>query len=52
MFLELQRNALLMYTSCGWFFSDISGLETQQILGYAARVISLAEELELFSRTR
>ena len=52
-FLELQRNALLMYTSCGWFFSDVSGLETQQILGYAARVISLAEDLELgLSRTR
>lgn len=48
-FLELQRNALLMYTSCGWFFSDVSGLETQQILGYAARVITLAEELDLGS---
>jgi alpha-amylase/alpha-mannosidase (GH57 family) len=44
-FLELQRGALLMYTSCGWFFSDLSGIETQQILGYAARVLSLAEEL-------
>jgi alpha-amylase/alpha-mannosidase (GH57 family) len=52
-FLELQRNALLMYTSCGWFFSDISGLETQQILGYAARVMSLAEELDVgLSRNR
>jgi len=49
MFLELQRNALLMYTSCGWFFSDLSGIETQQILGYAARVLSLMEELELGS---
>jgi alpha-amylase/alpha-mannosidase (GH57 family) len=48
-FLELQRNALLMYTSCGWFFSDVSGLETQQILGYAARVISLFGELDLGS---
>jgi len=46
-FLELQRNALLMYTSCGWFFSDVSGLETQQILGYAARMISFIEELGL-----
>jgi len=45
--LELQRNALLMYTSCGWFFSDLSGIETLQILKYAARVMELATELEL-----
>lgn len=43
--LEMQRNALLMYTSCGWFFSDISGIETVQILRYAARAIELGEEL-------
>jgi alpha-amylase/alpha-mannosidase (GH57 family) len=43
--LELQRNALLMYTSCGWFFSDLSGLETQQILGYAARTLDLLAEV-------
>ena len=30
-FLELQRSALLMYTSCGWFFSDVSGVETLQV---------------------
>jgi len=40
--LESQRNALLMFTSCGWFFSDISGIETVQILRYAARAIELA----------
>lgn len=40
--MELQRHAQLMYTSCGWFFDDISGLETQQILGYASRVCQLA----------
>ncbi|HEY0159831.1 MAG TPA: DUF3536 domain-containing protein [Thermoanaerobaculia bacterium] len=40
--LELQRNAMLMYTSCGWFFNDISGIETVQVLHYAARVIQLA----------
>jgi len=40
--LESQRNAELMFTSCGWFFSDISGLETTQILLYAARAIELA----------
>lgn len=49
-FLELQRNALLMYTSCGWFFSDISGIEPIQILKYAARAISLLDELGLPSR--
>jgi alpha-amylase/alpha-mannosidase (GH57 family) len=40
--LECQRNAQLMFTSCGWFFSDISGIETVQILRYAARAIELA----------
>ena len=34
---------MLMYTSCGWFFSDISGIETTQIMKYAARVIQLAK---------
>ncbi len=43
--LEMQRNAMLMYTSCGWFFNDISGIETIQIMAYAGRVIQLAEEL-------
>ncbi|HEX7828626.1 MAG TPA: DUF3536 domain-containing protein [Thermoanaerobaculia bacterium] len=43
--LELQRNAMLMYTSCGWFFSEISGIETVQVLHYAARVIQLAKQL-------
>lgn len=43
--LEMERHALLMYTSCGWFFADLSGLETVQILQYAARAIQLAEEL-------
>jgi hypothetical protein len=43
--LEMQRNAMLMFTSCGWFFSDISGIETVQVLHYAARVIQLAERL-------
>ena len=40
--LEMQRQAMLMYTSCGWFFSEISGLETTQIMKYAARAIQLA----------
>jgi alpha-amylase/alpha-mannosidase (GH57 family) len=43
--LEMQKFSMLMYTSCGWFFSDISGIETIQILEYAARAIELAKEL-------
>jgi hypothetical protein len=43
--MEMQRNAQLMYTSCGWFFDDISGIETMQIIAYAARVLQLAQEL-------
>lgn len=42
--LEMQRHALLMYTSCGWFFDDIAGTEAIQILQYAARAIQLAKE--------
>jgi len=34
-----------MYTSCGWFFDDISGIETVQIIAYAARVLQLARWL-------
>lgn len=40
--LEIQRQAMLMYTSCGWFFSEISGIETVQIMKYAARAMQLA----------
>ena len=40
--LDLERNALRMFTSCGWFFDDIAGLESVQILRYAARAIELA----------
>jgi len=46
--LEMQRNALLMYTSCascGWFFDDISGIETVQVLQYAARAIQLHRDI-------
>ena len=43
--LEMQRNAMLMYTSCGWFFNDVSGIETVQVLQYAGRVIQLAEKI-------
>ncbi|MDR1729011.1 MAG: DUF3536 domain-containing protein [Acidobacteriota bacterium] len=43
--LEMQRHALLMFTSCGWFFDDIAGIEALQVLQYAARAIQLAEDL-------
>jgi len=45
--LEMQRHRLLMFTSCGWFFDELSGLETTQILGYAARAVELAAECGL-----
>ncbi|WP_169853070.1 DUF3536 domain-containing protein [Anaerohalosphaera lusitana] len=43
--LEMQRNAMLMYTSCGWFFDHIGGIETVQIMQYAARCIQLCHEI-------
>jgi len=43
--MELQRHAQLMYTSCGWFFDDISGIETVQVIAYASRVLQLAKEV-------
>src|SRR5256885_2971037 len=43
--LELQRHAMLMYTSCGWFFDEVSGIESVQVVQYAARAIQLAQEL-------
>ena len=45
--MEMQRHAQLMYTSCGWFFDDISGTETVQLIAYAARVLQLAREVSL-----
>lgn len=43
--LELQRHAMLMYTSCGWFFDELSGIETVQVIQYAGRAVQLADEL-------
>jgi alpha-amylase/alpha-mannosidase (GH57 family) len=43
--LEMQRHALLMYTSCGWFFDELSGLETVQVIMYAGRALQLAQEV-------
>ncbi|HWS53543.1 MAG TPA: DUF3536 domain-containing protein, partial [Pyrinomonadaceae bacterium] len=45
--LEMQRCAMTMYTSCGWFFNDISGVEAVQVLRYAGRVVELLDELKL-----
>ncbi len=43
--LEIQRQALFMYTSCAWFFNDLSGIETIQVLQYAGRALDLLESL-------
>ncbi len=42
--LEMQRHAMLMFTSCGWFFHDLAGIETVQVLRYAGRALQLARE--------
>jgi alpha-amylase/alpha-mannosidase (GH57 family) len=42
--LEMQRHAMLMYTSCGWFFDELSGIETTQVILYAARAVQLARQ--------
>ncbi len=46
--LEMERNALRMFTSCGWFHDDIGGIEATQVLRYAARAIELVGD----ARTR
>lgn len=43
--LELQRYLMLMYTSCGWFFDEVSGIETVQVIQYAGRALQLAGQL-------
>jgi alpha-amylase/alpha-mannosidase (GH57 family) len=43
--LELQRHAMLMYTSCGWFFDELSGIETVQVIQYAGRALQLGQEI-------
>jgi alpha-amylase/alpha-mannosidase (GH57 family) len=43
--MELERHTQLMYTSCGWFFDEVSGIETIQVIAYAGRVIQLAQKL-------
>jgi len=44
--LEMQRNAMLMYTSCGWFFDEVSGVENIQIMQYASKAIQYASEIQ------
>ncbi len=44
--MEMQRNMLLMYTSCAWFFDEVSGIETTQVMQYACRAIQLMEEVQ------
>ncbi|HRI80537.1 MAG TPA: DUF3536 domain-containing protein, partial [Cyclobacteriaceae bacterium] len=43
--MEMQRHAMLMYTSCGWFFDEISGIETVQVIQYACRAVQLSKQL-------
>jgi alpha-amylase/alpha-mannosidase (GH57 family) len=43
--MEMQRHTQLMYTSCGWFFDDISGIETVQVIAYGARTLQLAQRI-------
>lgn len=43
--LDMQKYSMFMFTSCGWFYSEISGIEAVQILQYAARAIELAEDV-------
>lgn len=43
--LEMQRHALLMYTSCGWFFDELSGPESVQVIQYAGRAVQLGQQV-------
>lgn len=44
--LEMQRNGLLMYTSCGWFFDNLCGIEAVQVMMYGARAMQLCHEIQ------
>lgn len=44
-FMEMQRYAMFMYTSCGWFFDEISGIETVQVMQYAACALDINKDL-------
>ncbi len=42
--MELERNALRLFTSCAWFFDDVAGIEARQVLDYALRAVELAND--------
>jgi alpha-amylase/alpha-mannosidase (GH57 family) len=42
--MEIERQIQQMFTSCGWFFDEVSGIETIQVMAYASRAIQLAEQ--------
>lgn len=48
--LESQRHAMLMFTSCGWFFDDVDGIEARQILRYAGRAIETGGTAQIAER--
>ena len=48
--LEGQRHAMLMFTSCGWFFDDVDGIEARQILRYAGRALEVAGSEDMRSK--
>jgi alpha-amylase/alpha-mannosidase (GH57 family) len=43
--MEMQRHAMLMFTSCGWFFDELSGIETTQVIQYGARTLQLYADI-------
>jgi len=43
--LEMQRHLMLMYTSCGWFFDELSGIEAVQVIQYGGRALQLGEQI-------
>src|SRR5579884_4068440 len=43
--MEMQRHLMLMYTSCGWFFDELSGIETVQVIQYACRALQLSQQV-------
>jgi alpha-amylase/alpha-mannosidase (GH57 family) len=50
--LEMQRSSMLMYSSCGWFFSELSGLEAVQVMRYAGRLLDQLDRLGVSVRSR
>ena len=41
--LEAEKFSMFMYTSCGWFFDDLSGIEPVQCMKFAARAMELVQ---------